>query len=233
MDFKTATLHKKIVLTEDTYEFQFKTDPIFTFTASQFVTIKVPTADGKLAMRAYSISCKPTEDYFELCVKLLPDGTGSNYLRDLNEGEKIEFIGPAGHFTFTSPEDKTIIFVATGTGIAPIKAMLENELEKGSVQKMHLIFGLRYIKDVFYKEIFEALAAKYPNFTFDITLSRPEDESWTGKTGRVTDVLRELEIDPANTEGYICGLKEMVGETSSIMKEKGLNSEAIHFERFN
>jgi len=246
MDFKTATLYKKTILTEDTYEFKFKTDLPFTYETAQFVTIKVPSTDGKMLMRSYSISCSPTQDYFELCVKLLPEGKGSFYLRNLAEGQKIEFLGPSGRFKFESPktiedaEKKTVFLIATGTGIAPIKAMIEDELAKGSIQRMHLIFGVRYIKDVFYREVFEKLAIKHSNFTFDITVSRPEEtvsipesQSWNMKKGRVTDILKELNIDPLHTEAYICGLKEMIEETNTILLKKRLPEGAIHFERFN
>ena len=246
MDFKTATLYKKTVLTEDTYEFKFKTDLPFVYETAQFVTIKVPSTDGKMLMRSYSISCRPTQDYFELCVKLLPEGKGSFYLKTLAEGQKIEFLGPSGRFKFESPknienaEKKTVFLIATGTGIAPIKAMIEDELAKGSIQRMHLIFGVRYEKDVFYREIFEELAIKHSNFTFDITVSRPEEaifnpesQALNIKKGRVTDILKELDILPEKTEAYICGLKEMIEETNAILLQKGLPEGSIHFERFN
>lgn len=236
MDFKTATLTKKTSLTEDTCEFKFKPDSNFTYTAGQFITINIPEANGQTLMRSYSISCKPTQNHFELCVKLLPDGQGSNYLKNLKQGEKIEFLGPLGHFTFKSPKNKTVIFSATGTGVAPIKSMIEDELEKSSIQRMHLIFGLRYIKDIFYREIFERLVEKHSNFTFEITLSRPENSSWKengGIVGRVTDILKNMKVDRENTNFYTCGFKEMVIDTITLLEQKGLPKEALSFERFN
>ena len=98
---------------------------------------------------------------------------------------------------------------------------------------MHLIFGLRYIKDIFYKDYFEKLAEKYKNFTFEITLSRPEDDTWKGKVGRVTDILNKMPIDTRSTEFYICGLKDMVNEMATILKTKGVPKNAINMEKYD
>lgn len=236
MDFKTATLTKKLSLTEDTYEFRFRPDPNFTYLASQFITVKIPITNRETVMRSYSFSCKPAKNYFELCIKLLPDGKGSNYFKNLKQGEKIEFLGPLGHFKFKSAKNKTAIFISTGTGIAPIKSMIEDQLNQGNIQRMHLIFGLRYIKDIIYKKFFERLVEKHSNFTFQITLSRPEDPSWKengGTVGRVTDILKNMEIDQKNTDFYTCGLKDMVIDTISFLEQKGLPKEALNCERFN
>lgn len=234
----------------------------FIHKAGQFVSVKVPTASQSTTstqpthvFRSYSISSKPTSGYFELCVKVIENGLASNFLANLPEGNEIEFLGPIGNFGFkeqaqeqpeiqpqTQLEDplntknRIPFFIATGTGIAPLKSIIEDELAKGNQQKMHLLFGVRHIKDIFYKDFFEKLSKEYQNFTFDLTLSRPEDESWAksgGKIGRVTDLLKTLELDPKNTTAYICGLKEMVEETTRNLASKGVSKDQIHFERFN
>ncbi|MBT4056295.1 FAD-dependent oxidoreductase, partial [Candidatus Peregrinibacteria bacterium] len=227
---------KRIQLTENTIQLEFSAQEKLDFKAGQFITLKIETEDNKPLMRAYSIASRPGLDHFELCVKVIDQGKASNWLNSITDGKEIEHIDPAGAFTFTPNPNKAPLFIATGTGFAPIKAMIEDQLlNKQSQQKMHLIFGVRHIKDIFYKEIFDQLTQDYPNFTYDITLSQPEDPSWAqqgGKTGRVTDLLKTLQIDPATTETYICGLKPMIEETTQILKEKGLPEEAIHFEKF-
>lgn len=238
MDFKTATLTKHTNLTYDVFELAFKAeDTNFLYEAGQFITIKVPQPEEEsLLMRSYSISSKPKPGHFELCIKQVENGRGSGYLNSLKPGEKISFLGPLGHFTFKSEPSSQILFVATGTGIASIKSIIEDGLAKGNQQKMHLLFGVRYIKDIFYKEFFEKLSKEHVNFTFELTLSRPEDESWAksgGKIGRVTDSLKTLELDPKTTTAYICGLKDMVEETTKILIGKGVPKEQVHFERFN
>ncbi len=111
--------------------------------------------------------------------------------------------------------------------------MIEDELKKENTKKMHLLFGLRHIKNIFYKDFFQNLANQYKNFTYDIVLSRPEDDSWQGKTGRVTGILQEMDLDLENTEVYICGLKVMISDVVEILKEKGLPEKQIHLEKYD
>lgn len=235
MNLNKATLAKKTALNFDVVELCFKTNSDFSYKAGQFVSVKVPTAQGQI-FRSYSISSKPTPGYFELCVKVVENGLASNFLANSKEEGEIEFLGPIGNFGFQNQQEQTALFIGTGTGVAPLKSIIEDELSKGNQRKMHLLFGIRHIKDIFYEEFFEKLSKEYQNFTFDLTLSRPEDESWAksgGKIGRVTDLLKTLKLDPKNTTAYICGLKDMVEETTKILQQKGLLPEAINFERFN
>jgi len=252
-----ATLNKSTLLADNTFELQFETEPSFVHEAGQFVTIKIPNTDSgassatnpdanltassttnsePIVMRSYSISSISKSGHFELCVKKVENGRGSSYLSSLKEGEKVEFMGPFGHFIFKKDKTKNHILIGTGTGIAPLKSIIEDELQKGNDSPIHLLFGVRYVKDLFYKDLFAKLAAKNPNFTYEIIISRPENPSWEqngGKIGRVTDLLKDLAIDTNNTDIYICGLKEMVLETTKMLEEKGIQKENINFERFN
>ena len=239
MNLKKATLKKHTPLTYDVFQLDFETDdPAFTYKAGQFVTIRIPQPENSpLTMRSYSIASKPATGKFELCVKTMENGVGSNYLNNLQPDKKIEFLGPLGEFTFKSPPDKKILFIGTGTGLAPLKSILEDELEtKNNQQSIHLLFGVRHIKDLFYQDQLAQLAAKHSNFTYTTTLSQPESEDWAtqgGKIGRVTAHLENLDLDSTNTNVYICGLKDMVLQTTEILQQKGLPKEALYFERFN
>jgi len=240
MNFKKAVLKKHSQLTRNVFQLDLEIEETSTHLSGQFITIRINNGGDKPIMRVYSIANKPGDNLLQLCIKVIEGGTGSAWLNEVKEGDTIEYIGPAGGFTFknqnTNLPQKKILLIGTGTGIAPLKSILEDELtNKNSQQEFHLIFGLRHIKDIFYKEAFEQLAKDYPNFTYKITLSKPEDESWTaqgGSQGRVTDHIRTLEINPANTETYACGLKPMIEETSALLEEKGLPKEAIHYEKF-
>ncbi len=230
---KTATLSDKKQFTQDVVELTFKTSEPFTFQAGQFVTLKI---DDKVppCFRAYSISSSPQENgnTFSTCLKVVENGRGSNWLNSLKIGDQINFIGPSGKFTFKG-EKNNILFIATGTGITPFHAMIEDELKKSNHQKLHLLFGLRHIANMFYKDYFEDLSQKYPNFSYDITLTKPENSDWQGKTGRVTELLQKMELDPKDTEIYICGLKEMIHEVVDILKAKSVPEENIHFEKYD
>lgn len=168
----------------------------------------------------------------KLCLKVVEGGRGSHWLESLKIDNEINFIGPSGKFTFKDKKDN-ILFIATGTGITPFNSMIEDELKKGNTKKMHLLFGVRYIKNIFYKNFFDDLANQYENFTYDIVLSRPEDDSWQGKTGRVTGILQEMNLNLENTEVYICGLKVMIEDVVNLLKEKGMSEDDIHFEKYD
>ena len=228
-----AKVTEKKVLTHDVFELHLETQEPFNFEAGQFITIKICDTNPKPCFRAYSISSAPSKNTFELCIKEIPKGRGSCWLNTLKVGDEIEFIGPNGKFNFTSNTSEKTLFIATGTGVAPLKSMIEDQLNKGNKQSMHLYFGVRHIKDIFYKEHFEELAKTHDNFSFNLTLSQPEDKSWNGNEGRVTSLLESLEIDPANTSAYICGLKAMIDSVHEILIGKGLKEESVHHEKYD
>lgn len=234
MPLLTATVKNKQQFTEDVIELEFETLEPFNYLAGQFVTLKIADKTPP-CFRAYSISSAPKKDSntFATCLKVIPGGRGSNWLNSLKIGDKLEFMGPNGKLIFNTPPEKLALFIATGTGITPLKALIEDELNKGNHQRLHLLFGLRHIKDVIYKEYFENLSIKHPNFTVEYTLSRPENNSWAGTIGRVTEILKKMSLDPQNTEIYICGLKDMINDVNVFLKSKGFEDSAIHAEKYD
>lgn len=220
-------------MTDDVFELKFETASPFSFQAGQYISIKITDNPASPCFRAYSISSSPQNaNIVELCVKFVEGGRASTWLKSLNEGMEIDFLGPIGKFILKNAKEN-ILFVATGTGVAPFKAIIEDELAKGNQKEMTLMFGVRHFKDIFYKEFFENLAAKHPNFHLKITLSRPESDNWNGNTGRVTDLLQTATLDSQNTEVYICGLKDMIESVTTLLKEKNFPDEAVNFEKYD
>lgn len=220
-------------LTADTFQYDFDFGgPHFEFKAGQFFMLKVEDGQTPPVNRSYSIASPPAmTDYFSLCVKLLPGGRGSEYLRGLKVGDSAQFMAPLGHFYWKS-EGKAVVMVATGTGLAPFMSMLPTALEAGYTAPIHLYFGVRHEDDLFYIDELRAWEADYPNFKAFITLSQPH-EGWTGLQGRVTDHVEALALDPENTDVYICGNGAMVKEVKQLMDAKGLPKTSIHLEQFN
>ncbi|MFA6917684.1 MAG: FAD-dependent oxidoreductase [Candidatus Gracilibacteria bacterium] len=236
MAIQTAVLTKKTQLTNDVIEFSFETKDRFEFQAGQFISIKITDNQPSPCIRGYSIASAPNKNSnkFTLCVKIIENGRGSNWLNALKQGDEIQFLGPNGKFFPGENLTEVSLFIATGTGIAPLKAIIEDQLlNKNTKTKLHLIFGVRYIKDIFYENIFKNLAEKFQNFTYEITISRPENPDWKGNIGRVTAILKNLQIDPENTQAYLCGLKDMLDETTLMLEAKGLSPENIHKEQFD
>ncbi|MDX9971264.1 MAG: FAD-dependent oxidoreductase [Candidatus Gracilibacteria bacterium] len=223
-----AKLISKKTLTNDTIELSFEVLSDFEYLAGQFINIKIDDDKGFPCFRAYSISGFEN-GIMELCVKIIKNGRGSVFMNSLKEGEEITFIGPTGKFVYAG--ENAAIFIATGSGIAPIKAIISEEA-KNPDNKLTLLFGLRFEEDIYYKEFFENLKKSHSNFDFILTLSRPS-EAWSGKRGRVTQFLNEKELPHFKESAfYICGNPEMVQDTEKTLLENGIIPEKIHTEKY-
>lgn len=224
-----AKLRKIEKLTADVWHLDFE-HPGSDFLPGQFYIMDVEDGkEGKVA-RSYSLASKPGGNGFALCIKIVPGGRASDYFVSMSEGKDVTFNGPFGHF-YLQDSQKDILFVATGTGIAPFMSMLPVLFEKGFDKNVTLYFGLRDEKDIFYVDILEKWQSEHPNFKMILTLSQPS-ATWAGEKGRVTAHLEKLVIDPANTKVYICGVGAMVKDVKTLMEGKGLTRTDIHFELF-
>lgn len=231
-----ARLRERIVLTPHVRDFMIELEEpaAIDFKAGQFVLIKAKHPQtGELLSRAYSIASPPSETHvLRLNLEIVPHGKLTPLMEQWEVGATVELQGPFGHFMVKAgPEKKTLLFVATGVGVAPFRSMIEDLLAKGDPRELHLYFGVRSEEDIFYREVFESLAAAHPNFHFTLTLSRPSD-SWTGVTGRVTALLSSLSFDPSTTDAYLCGGKPMIDDVKKILLGKGFPAGQILFEPF-
>lgn len=215
-------LKSKKQLSDSIWEFRFEKPVEFKYDAGQFVQFQIPN-DGAFVLRSYSISSAPSTDYLEFCIKLVPGGKASGYLSVLNPGEKINISVARGLFTCANI-DVNRYLIATGTGIAPIMAMVDDKSGGGEV---NLLFGVRSEKDLFWTDRFELIKAKNPKFNYQVTLSQGSD-AWAGLRGRVTEHVN-IDLD---AQYYLCGMMEMVKDVRNILLESGVNTKSIHFEIF-
>lgn len=229
-------LKSKILLAEDTYDFVFQMDEKLEFEAGQFLYVTVQDGQQPPLRRAYSICSAPYEDDVKLCIKIVPGGRATTWFLQLEEGTEIDFLAPLGHFTFKKDSPREALFIATGTGLAPLMSMITEELKKADKRKMTLLFGVRHEEHLFYENQLKELSKTHTNFTPFITLSRPNNENWQGEKGRVTDWLGKkflTDFQPDNVDVYICGLGEMVQDVQKLLMEKGTPKEQIYFERYS
>ena len=201
-----------------------------TFQPGQFLSF-TKEFEGKHITRAYSIASPPHANRFELCLTRVEDGRFSPYLFQMEIGEEVEMKGPYGTFVFRQPIGDSIM-VATGTGVAPFRSMLMAELPHDSTHRFELILGVRHEHAILYREEFEALACEHENFRFEPTLTRP-GPAWNGSHGRVQlHVLKTLG-ERRDVHVYICGMKEMVDEVRTLLKEAGLERKQIIVEKYD
>jgi CDP-4-dehydro-6-deoxyglucose reductase len=228
----TATLLETRDLAPDVRHFVFQVEDAdsFSYVPGQFVSF---TADikGSPITRAYSIASPACGKCFDLCLNRVVEGKFSPYLFELKPGDQVRMTGPYGGFIFRQPVEDSVL-VATGTGIVPFRAMLQDILPRDSSQQFTLIFGVRYEHTLLYREEFEELARRYPNFRFWPTLSRPEP-GWTGHRGHVQQHLFEAIGERRDLSVFICGLKAMVEDVKSMLKHAGFERKRIIFEKYD
>ena len=233
----TATLARSVPLSDRTKHLEFYVREVanFKFVAGQFVSLKT-AHDGKELTRAYSLASPPRgNNSFDLCLNRVPQGYFSNYLCDLVEGSEVRFHGPHGYFVLKQPVRNSIL-IATGTGIAPMRGMLEwlfADPSRSAGHEFWLIFGSRTEADIYYHDEFNRMAAEHSNFHYLPTLSRPAN-GWQGRRGYVQQHVRELAGSITNADAYICGLKDMViANRDLLVKELGWERKSVLYERFD
>lgn len=193
------------------------------FKAGQFVSFEVPKeGQPRPVTRPYSIASPPEQrDRILLVLNLVQGGPGSEYLFSLREGSRTSFKGPAGAFYLRDDGARDLLFVATGTGIAPLRSMILAQLQREPNRPVTLFWGLRSQRDLYWQDEWAALAAIHSNLTVVTTLSRPEP-GWQGPTGRVTTLVDERVRSVANLAVYLCGGSGMIKDVTARINAKGL-----------
>jgi len=201
--------------------------------------VDVPGSEPTALKRSYSIASAPASSpRFSIAVTHVQGGPGSTTLHAMKEGATLSCIGPQGFFTRAANSTLPSLLIATGTGVTPMRSMLQAALAAGPLPApMWLLFGARREVDVIYSGEMEALARRDPAFRFMPTLSQPS-EAWVGLRGYVQTHIQELWAELSSLGGaphaYICGLERMVGSVREILRtELGLPRQQVHSERYD
>jgi len=196
--------------------------------------------------RAYSMANYPAEKgIIMLNVRIatpppgtdVPTGLMSSYIFNLKPGDKVTIAGPFGEFFIQeTPLEK--IYVGGGAGMAPLRSHVF-ELLKRRDEKMKISYwyGARSLREAFYVEEFEKLAAEHPNFSWHLALSEPlPEDNWTGPTGFIHQVLLDEYLNnhpaPEDCEYYMCGPGPMTSAVTKMLDSLGVERESIHFDDF-
>ncbi len=173
----SARLERKVCISEiaQCYHFNFVIDELesFPFVAGQFISTLAEDPKGKQQTRAYSIASAASGNRFDLCVNRVEGGFFSNHLADLTDlppGGIVKVHGPHGHFVLREPVADSIL-ISTGTGIAPMRAYAqwlfpEDGPDRSDGRDIWMVYGTRYESELYYREEFEALARRKPNFHY-------------------------------------------------------------------
>jgi ferredoxin-NADP reductase len=209
-----------------------------TYQPGQWVNLVLPAPDGEIR-RAYSIASAPDgSPRFEVAVTEVTGGPGSGYLCGLEPGARLRAIGPQGFFTREPNDPAPALFVATGTGVTPLRSMLQAASRAGLPAPIWLLLGVRHTADLLYRRELESLASSQDHFRVFFTLSQGEPE-WTGLRGYVQEHIAELwaelgRLQKGDPHLYVCGLERMITAVRHLVrKEMGVPRERVHSERYD
>lgn len=187
--------------------------------------------------RAYSISSPPSEEgYVEFCIRLVPDGICTNYVHTaLNEEDQVQLSGPYGDFYYRG-NTKKMVLVGGGSGLAPLRSLVLDNLEKQVDADMTLYFGAQRPRDLYYTEEFRQLEKEHDNFRLVQSLSRAQEEDqWEGNTGRINlyleEDLKKME-DTSQVEAYLCGSPGFLASIRKLLADNGVPTSQIYFDEF-
>jgi NAD(P)H-flavin reductase/ferredoxin len=200
------------------------------FRAGQY--LKVFMADGD--SRNYSMANPPHQnDSVQLHIRHVPGGRFSeSVLAGMQKGDALRVELPYGEFSLNEESDKPAILIATGTGFAPIKSIVEDQLKRGSERSIHLYWGARKRADLYLAELAEKWAARAPWFSFTPVLSEAED-GWPGRTGWVHASVLDDRPDLSGYEVYACGSPMMTSAArEDFVSRGGLDPDSFHCDAF-
>jgi len=207
------------------------------FSPGQYVEIWSP--DTPYLSRAYSISNPPRDDgSIDLQIRQVEGGRLSDWaFNRMKAGDHVHARGPLGSFTMRSPVDRALVFVAGGTGFAPIEAMVEQQLKLTPQRDMLLFWGVRDERDFYELEWLEAWASQDPHLRITLAAEHGFDAygvpvGIATVTGTVAYAIRSSQAPLAHRDAYLAGPPVMLGVVVAELRKAGISPESIHVDAF-
>lgn len=204
----------------------------FDYAAGQAVNVG---KHGGEAMRPYSIASAPEDarrdGAIELLVGVRENGEPGDHLT-LQAGVEVDVDGPVGSFTFPATiAESHVVFIAGGTGIAPLRAMLRHALAVRPAPRVGLLYSARTPEEFAFADEFRALAAKGA-IEFRQTITRETTLDWSGSRGRIDREALEPLVHGADTLCFICGPRALVDDMPRLLREMGVSEDKIRIEEW-
>jgi CDP-4-dehydro-6-deoxyglucose reductase len=194
----------------------------------QYMNILLP--DG--ATRSFSMASPPNGKSLDFHVRRIPGGRFTDaMLGKAAPGTPLQIEAPLGTFCFHEEDYRPLLMVATGTGVAPIKAILESLLDNPDCPPVTLYWGMRTAADLYLSDVIESWKGRLYEFDFIPVLSRA-DTSWTGRRGYVQDAVAEDFDDLSEHAVYLCGSPDMVTEAKAVFGTLGASMKHIYADSF-
>jgi ferredoxin-NADP reductase len=199
----------------------------------QFVTFSF-LFDGKKVIRSYSICSSPlVSGYIEITPKRVAKGCASVFLNDrAAPGMMVEASGPYGQFCFDEDKHQRVVFIAAGSGITPIMAMLRYMDDLNLPTRVTLLYCSRTERDIIFQKELAGLEMRLKNFDYRVLLSQPSAE-WKGERGHINwSFVKSAVKEPGECDHFICGPAPFMDSTRRILGTLGVAPERIIQESF-
>jgi len=193
-------------------------------------------AEGNIVMLNIRIATPPWDRSKNQFMKVNP-GICSSFIFSRKPGDKVTISGPYGEF-FIKDTQNEMMFIGGGAGMAPMRSHIFHLFKTAKTgRKATFWYGARSMKEVFYKEEFDSIAAQFPNFTWHLALSEPlPEDNWQGPTGFIHQVILDNYLnkheEPEDIEYYICGPPMMNSAVTKMLYNMGVPDENVAFDDF-
>ncbi len=187
--------------------------------------------DGR--RRAFSIANAPhDEDFIELHIRHVDGGVFTDWaFTQMKEKTILRIEAPLGSFTLDEDSDRPMLFIAGGTGFAPIKSQIEHAFHAGLSRPMELYWGVRAQPDLYLPDLPHQWEQAHDNFRFVPVLSEP-DAGWEGRRGWVHEAVLEDHDNLADYDIYMAGPPVMVKAARDAFLARGVPEEQMHYDSF-
>jgi Na+-transporting NADH:ubiquinone oxidoreductase subunit F len=224
----------------------FDIEPEYRDAWDAFNLWKIESRVDEAVERAYSMANYPEErGIIMLNVRVatppprmdVPPGKTSSWIFNLKPGDKAEIAGPFGEF-FAKETKNEMCFIGGGAGMAPMRSHIFDQFKRlRTDRKVTFWYGARSLREAFYVEDFESIAAEFPNFEWHMAMSEPQPEdNWTGYTGFIHQVVLNEYLckhpSPEDIEYYLCGPPPMLKAVMKMLDDLGVEPENILFDDF-
>lgn len=199
----------------------------------QFVTFAVSPID-EVVRRSYTIASSPTRrDYCEVTIKREVQGTVSNFLHHVHEGDTLQVTGPSGNFTFIGEGANSIVLISGGVGITPMMSVLRFLTDRTWAGDIFFIYGCRGERDVIYREELEYLARRNPNLHLTIVADEVASAEWPHAKGTITQERLDKAIPHIQSRRiHLCGPPPMMAVMKTYLGALGVPPAQIKTEVF-
>ncbi|MED4600942.1 2Fe-2S iron-sulfur cluster binding domain-containing protein [Paenibacillus validus] len=230
-----GVIRKSEQLTHDILKITIELDESIIYEAGQYADLSVPSLSEP---RSYSFADAPNEQgqtTISFFIRHVVNGEMTGWLHAADRtGVKVSITGPYGSF-YLRPSDQSIVCIAGGSGLAPLKAILEKIFKMGGNIPVLFLFGARTQRDLYCLDVINEFSSSWnaPFHFVPVLSEEPADSDWSGARGLVTEHIKDLpEIRVANSKAYLCGPPGMIDAAISKLNEGGVTGEHIFFDKF-